>query len=239
MNSQAKLIYNKTVQEPIDMLNSIKERTLTLGANTVQNVVKRGVDSVDAALETRLAKLLTNPVLDFTEKSLDYLLPPNTPSSSPSLATELDSHPTTLRRIFDINNRLYQYTFVQLGNLHAQFELTINKLQTLKTLLDSAVNGSKQRLSQTLDSVSKNSLVARCASVIDKNNLSLEKLDSLSRGYSRAILGDVNQILEKYMNVVKNFPVVFNGTRLKQIVDNLLNSLNKVINHPLSLTLFD
>jgi hypothetical protein len=41
----------------------------------VQAVVKKGVDSMDAALENKFAKMLTNPVLDFTERSLDYWLP--------------------------------------------------------------------------------------------------------------------------------------------------------------------
>ena len=75
MNSQAKLIYNKTVKEPIDLLNNLKERTVNYGTNTVQAVVKVGTDSLDAALENKFAKLFTNPVLDFTERSLDYWLP--------------------------------------------------------------------------------------------------------------------------------------------------------------------
>jgi hypothetical protein len=41
--------------------------------------VNKSVDLLDTCLENRYAKLITNPVLDFTEKSLDYWLPPMTP----------------------------------------------------------------------------------------------------------------------------------------------------------------
>jgi hypothetical protein len=35
LNNQAKMFYNKTVQEPIDLLTNMKERTINYGANTV------------------------------------------------------------------------------------------------------------------------------------------------------------------------------------------------------------
>ena len=200
----------------------------------MQAVVKVGVDSVDAALENKFAKMLTNPVLDFTERSLDYWIPSSASaatSSSSSVATE-GGDDRTLRRLYDINNRLcrhvYQTTFTQLNFIHAQFESTITRLQTLKNLTDSVYSGSKERLENTLETVKKNSLVSQCITLIDKNNLSLDKLEGLSRAYSKAILTDVMQMLEKYMTLVKNFPVVFNGTRLMQTVDNLMNQLNKV-----------
>jgi predicted ATPase len=88
----------------------------------------------------------------------------------------------TLRRIYDINNRLYrgvhQATFAQLNYIHEQFENTIRRLQTLKDLSDSVYNGSRDRLTQTLDTVSKNTLVAQCMSMIDTKNLSIEVRDS-------------------------------------------------------------
>ena len=84
----------------------------------------------------------------------------------------------TLRRIYDINNRLcqhvYQTTFTQLNKLHLQFENTIKRLQTLKQVTDSIYSGSKEKLNQTLQNVSQNSLVSQCLSIVNRDNLSLE-----------------------------------------------------------------
>lgn len=44
----------------------------------------------------------------------------------------------------------------------------------------------------------------------------------------RAILTDVTQMLERYMSLVNNFPVAFNGTKLRQTIDSLISQLNKV-----------
>jgi hypothetical protein len=94
------------------------------------------------------------------------------------LTTENAEQQRTLRRIFDINNRLYrgvhQATFTKLNYIHLQFEGTIKRLQTLKDLSDSVYTGSRERLSNTLQAVKQNSLVSQCISIIDKNNLSLE-----------------------------------------------------------------
>jgi hypothetical protein len=50
----------------------------------VQACVQLGVESldygvkvVDSCLENRYAKFITNPMLDFTERSLDYLITPS------------------------------------------------------------------------------------------------------------------------------------------------------------------
>lgn len=234
INSQARLIYNKTVQEPIDLLNTFKDCAINIGAESVQAVVNMGMNSVDAALENKFAKMLTNPVLDFTERSLDYWIPTEAGATSVGVGETAivgEGDQRTLRRIYDINNRLYKHvyqtTFAQLNYVHLQFENTIKRLQTLKSLSDNVYSGSKERFTKTLESVSKNSLVSQCITLIDKNNLSMDKLEALSKNYSKAILTDVTQMLEKYMTLVKNFPVVFNGTKLRQTIDNLLNQLNK------------
>jgi hypothetical protein len=233
LNSQAKLIYNKTVKEPIDLLNNLKDRTVNMSANTVQSVVRLSTESLDAALENKFAKMLTNPVLDLTERSLDYWLPQQQlQRTEPTETAPLDQQRTQLRRIYDINNRLYthvyQTTFTQLNNIHVQFENTIKRLQTLKQVTDSMYSGSRDRLNQTFDRVAQNSLVAQCMSVVNRENLSRERLETLVRTYSRAILNDVTQMLEKYMSLVKSFPVVFNGTKLRQTIDNLLTQLDIV-----------
>ena len=239
LNSQAKLLYSKTVQEPIDLLTNIKERTITYGSNTVQAVFNAGVDTVDAALENKFAKMLTNPLLDLTERSLDYWLPNEqllrydavNPETSSEADSEQHKEHRTLRRIYDINNRVYKHvyqtTFTQLSKIHFQFENTLTKLQQLKQLTDSFYSSSRERVATTLQSVSNNTLLAQCLSVVNRDNLSLERLDQLSRQYSKAILTDVTQMVEKYLALVKSFPVVFNATRLRQTVDNLMSQLNK------------
>jgi hypothetical protein len=94
------------------------------------------------------------------------------------LTAEGGEQQRTLRRIYDINNRLYngvhQATFTKLSYIHLQFESTIKRLQTLKDLSDSVYSGSKERLNTTLQAVKQNSLVSQCVSLIDRNNLSLE-----------------------------------------------------------------
>ena len=85
---------------------------------------------------------------------------------------------TTLRRIYDINSRVYrhvyQYTFVQLNKIHVQFEATIKKLQSLKQLSDAFYSGSRDRFVKTMQSIGNNSLVSQCMSVVNRNNLSLD-----------------------------------------------------------------
>ena len=100
-------------------------------------------------------------------------------SAATSIAHEYDttSNPTTLKRIYDINNRvykhLYQTTFTQLSNVHFQFEIMIKRLQSLKTMSDIIYTDSKKKLSDTLKTVSTNTLFSQCAQLIDKNKLSM------------------------------------------------------------------
>lgn len=165
--SQAKMIYTRTVKEPIDALANMKDKTTDLGFRVV-----------DACLENRYTKLFTNPVLDFTEKSLDYLFPLGAVTGENGAIkdledkSELETEQNTLRRIYDINSRLYKGTFQQLNRIHFQFETTIQKLQSLKQISDAAMSGSKERLAKTLESVKSNTLVAQCSQLISKNNIS-------------------------------------------------------------------
>jgi hypothetical protein len=138
---------------------------------------------------------------------------------------------TTLRRIYDINNRvythIYQTTFSQLHKIHFQFENTIGKLQSLKNMLDMFYADSKQKFSTAMSSMAPNTLYYQCAEYMSKNDLSMARLETISKDYYKGILADVSRMLESYMSQVKNFPVAFNGTKLKKTLDDLLSQMNK------------
>jgi hypothetical protein len=145
---------------------------------------------------------------------------------------QLAEEPRTLKRLFDINNRIFKHiyhtTFDQLNKIHFQFDQMITSLHSLKKIVDISCEEKKQKLSQTFASFADNSLVAQCAQYIDKHNLSIQKMEPLVRTYFKVILTDVHQLIDKYMTLVKNFPVVFNGTAINQVIENLKNQLNKV-----------
>ncbi|RNA43843.1 perilipin-2-like isoform X1 [Brachionus plicatilis] len=206
---QAKFIYNKTVVAPID---NIKEKTADLS-----------ISVLDTCLENRYAKLITNPLLDLTEKSLDYLLPQQQMEHKKRLISSGDHN--TLRRIYDINNRLYTATFQQLDRLHFQFETLISKLNTLKDFSLLLVSEAQDRVLTSFKQVKDNTLVSQCVNFIHSNKLSLQNLESLCKNYSSAILTDVSQLVDNYMNLVKNFPLVFNGSKIKQNVDQLMSQM--------------
>lgn len=155
---QAKIIYNKTVIEPID---SFKEKTTDLSLSVL-----------DSCLENRYTKLITNPLLNLTEKSLDYLLPQSELEQKKRLVSSGDYK--TLRRIYDINNRLYTATFQQLDRLHFQFETMINKLNTLKDFSLLLASEAKERVITGFKQVKDNTLVSQCVNFIHQNKLSLQ-----------------------------------------------------------------
>lgn len=247
---QVKQIYNQTLKPPIDRLNNIKDLT----TNKVNEVIKAGSDSIDtiktygcdqlnrsavlgvrvmdACLESSLAKMFTNPVLNFTENALDFLIPETASASNGAVKSGHQVAPgTTLRRIYDINSRvyrhLYQTTFVQLNKIHFQFENTIKKLQSLKQLSDAFYSGSRDKFVKTMQTVASKSLVSQCLSTVNRENLSIEKMELFMKNSFRAIIDDVAQMVEKYMSLVKNFPVTFNGTKIRQTIESLISQLNK------------
>lgn len=226
----------------METLNNMKDKTVTdlktYGTNKVHAAIRVGTDSiaksaelVDSCLEHRFAKMLTDPVLDFTEKSLDYILPPVTYAEIVSegetiIDEETAFNPTTIRRIYNINKRIYATTFKQLSQLHFQFESTIERLKALRSFFESFYSQSKNKISSVVDTMSKTTLAAQCADYIQKHNISLNRLEQLSKAYFKAIMADVNQILDNYMKLVKNFPLVFNGTKLKQTIENFGEKMN-------------
>ncbi|CAF0933628.1 unnamed protein product [Brachionus calyciflorus] len=205
---QAKVIYNKTVLEPID---NIKEKTTDISLSVL-----------DACLENKYAKLFTNPLLDLTEKSLDYWL-----EDQEKQKLQDTSDQTTIRRLFDINNRVYNATFQQLNRLHRQFESTIDKLKTIKDFSMMGIEEAKDRIISVFTNAKQNTLVSQCANFINQNKISLHNLEELCRNRSSIILADFSQMIEKYMGLVKNFPLVFNGSKIRQNIDILMNQLKK------------
>lgn len=83
---------------------------------------------------------------------------------------------------------MYQTTFTQLSNVHFQFEMTIKRLQSLKTMSDMIYADSKKKLGDTLQTVSKNTLVAQCAQLIDKNKLSMNVRFERSQSRTHALV---------------------------------------------------
>lgn len=214
--SQAKDIYDKTntmITKPKETLYNFKDLTVSTAATC-------GGKVLETCLENKYTKMVTNPVLDYTEKSLNYYLPES------SMYKEDDQG--TVRRIFNINKRVYNHvydsTFMQLSKLHAHFERTLEKMQSLKNLINEIYS---QKKSQFLQIASEYTLVQKCQNYMEKNNLSLARLEELSKNYYKAILADVNDTVEKYMNLVKNFPAYLNGTQFKTTIEYLKNQLNK------------
>lgn len=228
LTSEAKEVYDKKIKKPIESLYVIKDKKVDeiklYSTNKVQAVATYSYDVVDKVLENKFAKILTDPVLNFTEKSIGYWMP------AVESTTNTDQG-TTLRRIYDINNRvykhLYQSTFAQLNKLHFQFEKTIEKLNVIKDIMGLAYAQSKDTLAKAAVTAKNNTLVKQCLTYIEKNNISLQNGELVARNYFTKVLTDVTQLLEKYMVLVKNFPVSVNGSKLKQTIETLTAQLNK------------
>ena len=126
-------------------------------------------------LDSRYAKIVCDPVLDFTENKLNYYLP------TPSIYEE--SEQGTVKRIYNINRRVYSHvydaTFLQLSKLHAHFERTIQKLHALKKLTGEIYTLRKEQVISTVTeskvfiTVSQSTLVQKCLTFMNKNNMTL------------------------------------------------------------------
>lgn len=188
--------------------------------NTVSTAATCGGKVLESCLDSRYAQMVCNPVLDFTEKNLKYYLP------TPSIYEEQEQG--TVKRIYNINRRVYSHvydaTFLQLSKLHAHFEHTIQKLYALKKLMGEIYT---VRRDQVVDSVTQNTLVQRCLTYLDTNNINKDRIEEISKGYYKSILADVTDIIERYMGLVKNFPAYFNATQFRAIIDNLKSQMNK------------
>jgi len=214
--TQAKDLYGKTneiIYKPKETLYNFKDLTVSTATTCGSKVI-------ETCLENRYARAVTNPFLDYTERTLNYYLPEN------SLNEQTEQGAVT--RLYNINRRVYNHvydtTFIQLSKLHMHFERTIEKMQALKNLM---VNVFTERKNQVVSSVSEFTLVQRCQTYFKERNITLERLEELSRGYYKAILADVNDIIDRYMGLIKNFPAYFNGNQFREKIDFLKNQLNR------------
>lgn len=212
--TQARGLYDRTT----DIYYKPKETLYTLGDLTVSTAATCGTRVLETCLENRYAKAVTDPALEYAEKTLDYYIP--------SKAAMIEGQ-GAVTRLYNINKRVYTHvydaTFIQLTKLQMQFERMIEKMMSLRKLLEEMYTVRKN---QVVTVVSENTLVQRCQSYLRENNWSMERLEQLSRGYYKAILADVNDILEKYMGLIKNFPAYLNGSQIREKIDFFKNQMN-------------
>jgi hypothetical protein len=104
------------------------------------------------------------------------------------------------------------------------FERTIEKMQSLKTMMHDLY---LTRRDQVVNAVGELTLVQRCQTYMREKNLSYERLENLTKQYYKAILTDVNDILEKYMGMIKNLPAYFNSVQFREKIDFLRNQLDR------------
>jgi hypothetical protein len=216
------------ITQPADQITSaaysqarnIYEKPKETLYNTVSTTASYGGKVLESCLDSRMAKMVCDPVLDFTEKNLKYYLP------TPSIYEEPEQG--TVKRIYNINRRVYTHvydaTFLQLSKLHAHFEHTIQKLYALKKLMVEIYTVRKE---QVIGTIKQNTLVNRCLVYLDTNNINMDRIEEISKGYYKSILADVNDIVERYMGLVKNFPAYFNATQFRATIDNLKSQMNK------------
>lgn len=254
--THAKSIYDKNLKQHVDTISQIKDvsvkkvgdikeygtekLTKTIdtikiyGSEQLSKSAATGYTLVNSCLEQDYIKKLTKPILDIAEKSIDYLIPLKPQESQDKPATsEANSEvaeATTLKRFYDINknaaDRVIQSTFEKFVYLNVQFDTILKKLEQLKRVVDNYTENSRQKIS-TYYETNKMSLKALSSQYINKNNISLARLEALVRSYYSFIINDVNTILSRYFDALKNLPIVCNGTRLKQTTAELLNKLNK------------
>ncbi len=210
-----------------------------------------GLRTVDSLLEQKYAKMLATPFLDMTEKSISYLIPDEKSITSQQQDEEVILDETnTLKRIFDINRRViqhtYQATYNQIIKLDRQYNFILEKLKQLKQFSDIITSNVS-----VVCEGGKNSLKSICAGYVDFDSLSLEvssivglklsfyflllfflfvqKLEGLGKIYYKAILGDVDSMLNRYTEALKNLPIVSSGTdKLKQTTMEIISKFNEV-----------
>lgn len=213
---QACDIYDRTnyiISHPKETLYNFKDLTVSTAATCGNKVL-------DTCFENRYAKMVTEPVLNFTERSLDYYLP------APSMYENVDKN--TVSRIYNINKRVYSHvydqTFIQLPKLHSHFERTLEKMISIKNLMTEIY---KQKQEQLLETVKASTLAKQCEEYLAKKDLSVAKLESIARTYVKSMLQEMSDIIDKYMGVVKSFPSYFNTEKLRASFDYLKSQLNK------------
>jgi len=233
LTNQAKDTIDKSIRLPIEQVRQMKEKKVEemklYSVDKANSLMKAGFDSFDqwcnystktlnTILEQHFTKVLTDPILNYTEKSLDYWMPLEQDA-------KVNNNQRTLRRIYDINNRIFNYvyhsTFTQLAKVHHQFDMLINKVIAIRNTCQTYTKASRDQIISTIEAAKETTLIKHCLLVIEKNRLTYDKLDGMARQYYKMALTEVSQILEKYMNLVKKFPVSFKATQLRQTIENL------------------
>lgn len=160
--TQAKGLYDKTAE----IYYKPTEALYNLGGATVSTATTCGTRVLESCLDNKYAKAVTDPALDYAEKTLDYYLPST---------TAMVEGQGAVTRLFNINKRVYNHvydtTFVQLKKLHMQFEGMITKMVSLKKLLEEMYTVRKN---QVVAAVSEMTLVQRCQTYLTEKNWSLE-----------------------------------------------------------------
>lgn len=204
---------NYSISHPKETLYNFKDLTVSTAATCGNKVL-------DTCFENKYAKMLTEPVLGFTERSLDYYIP------EPSMYENADKN--TVSRIYNINKRVYSHvydqTFIQLPKLHSHFERTIEKMISLKKLMTDVY---KQKQEQLLETIKQSTLAKQCEEYLSKKDLSISKLESIARTYFKTMLQDISDIIDKYMGTMKAFPKYFNGESISSSFHTFKSHLNK------------
>jgi len=205
--TQAKGLYEKGTT----MVTNPKDTLYT----TATLATAAGGKVLNTCLDSKYAKMVTNPVLDYTEKTLNNYLSP--------YATEQDQ--PTVMRIYNINKRVYDHvydaSFIQLKSLHMHFEETIKKMEALRTLVAEMYATNRDKF---LSTASEFTLVKMCQTYLDKNNITLES----AKSYYKALLTDISDILGKYMGLIKtNFPAYLENFQFQSKIDWLKNQMSK------------
>jgi len=228
LSEKVDFIENKypLINQPTDQITSaaysqakdIYEKPKETLYKTVSTAAACSGKVLEQCLDSRYGKMVCDPVLDFTEKSLNHYLP------TPSIYDEPEQG--TVKRIFNINKRVYSHVYevLQLSKLHAHFERTIEKLYSLVRITNELYVNNKDRVVET---VSQNSLVQMASAYLKKNDMSLAKMEEITKSYYKAILADVTDIIERYMGLIKKFPAYLNATQFRTTIENLKSQMNK------------
>lgn len=143
-----------------------------------------GFQLVDTCLEVKYAKMLTTPLLDFTEKSVNNWLNDKKQFDEDEDLMELTSeHATTLTRLCDINNRvakhLYAASLSQLERLSQHFESTLAQLRLLKQVSDNFYANSKNKFVNGIQT-NTTSLKSMCNNLVNGQTISVKIIFFLS-----------------------------------------------------------
>lgn len=158
-----------------------------------------GYNVIERLLELKYAKLVATPLLDLTEKSVNYFIPTymngeynqnfdgiydddekikkngKIGENKNFKRAQYIGQETTMKRIYDINNRVLTHVFQksvqQIENLNAQYDNLLRKLNQLKKFSDQFYEKSKTTVTTTIET-NKISLRSLCSKYVDVDKIS-------------------------------------------------------------------